>query len=408
MADDAATDSGAGVEVAAHVIFGVGGNAAPVQLYGWSFPEPRYTWCVDTSSAVRIPYRPGDGTLMLELTVNPMLLPPVIRTQRLVVAANGTVLGEEVIAGESTLGYAVPESVLDETHTLTVTLSYPESFVPAELGAGPDERRLGVSVRDMLLLWVPPEAPFTPVTRPPLPADAAGGIEAAVRFCTALSPAELAHNFESLGHNCEFGLMQRAAGAEPLGLLRFAGISMHHLLRGLDMAFEGIDDPARLRAYTERGRRGEEYLIRDDRYSAMFHTRQLQGEITPEALVAKFAPHLAFLRRQFQGVLEDGSRIFVHHRPGLRSQAEVMPLLNLLRSHGPNVLLYVTEDFVAPDGTAVPTMPAGTVVQERADLFHGYIDEFAPVYDAAKLNLPAWLSICANTYRMWREQGKGS
>jgi hypothetical protein len=407
MADDAMEDDSVAVTVAAHVIFGIGGNGAPLQLYGWSFPEPRFTWCVETASSVRIPYQPGMGTLMLELTVTPMVLPPIIRTQRLVVTANGTILGEESIAGESTLGYAVPESVLDSSHILTVTLSYPDAFVPVEIGAGPDVRRLGFSVRDMLLLWVPREKPFTPVTRPPLPANVAGGIEAAVRFCTGLSPADLVHNFESLGHNCEFGLMQRAAGAEPLGLLRFGGISINNLLRGLDMAFEGIDDPSRLRPYTERGRRGEEYLIRDDRYSAAFHTRQLQGDITPEALVAKFAPHLAFLRRQFQGVLEDGSRIFVHHRPGLRSQAEVMPLLNLLRSHGPNVLLYVTEDFLAPDGTPVPTMPAGSVVQERADLFHGYIDEFAPLYDAARLNLPAWLSVCANTYRMWREQGGG-
>jgi hypothetical protein len=255
---------------------------------------------------------------------------------------------------------------------------------------------------------VPREAPFAPASRPPLPLAAAGGIDEAVRFCTALAPADLVQKFESLGHNCEFGLMQRAAGAEPLGLLRFAGISMHNLLRGLDMAFEGIDDATRLRAYTERGRLGEEYIIRDDLYSAAFHTRHLQGEIAPEALVAKFAAHLAFLRRQFQGLLEDGSKIFVLQRPGLRSQAEVLPLLNLLRSHGPNTLLYVTEHDIAPDGTTVQKQPAGTVEQERVDLFHGYIDELAPLYQAERFNLSAWLSICANTYRMWREQGKGS
>src|SRR5436305_104536 len=33
---------------------------------------------------------------------------------------------------------------------------------------------------------------------------------------------DLATRFESLGDNCEFGILQRLEGAEPLGLLRWA------------------------------------------------------------------------------------------------------------------------------------------------------------------------------------------
>jgi hypothetical protein len=88
----------------------------------------------------------------------------------------------------------------------------------------------------------------------------------------------------------------------------------------------------------------------------------------------------------------------VLHHPAARTQAQVLPILTLLRSHGPNVLLYVTED---------PALPPGTVVQERTNLFRGYIDRLAPMHTVSLINVAAWTSICANTYRLWREQGGG-
>ncbi len=43
-------------------------------------------------------------------------------------------------------------------------------------------------------------------------------------LCDALSDRELLMRFESLGTNCDFGLVQRAAGAETLGLFQFIGV----------------------------------------------------------------------------------------------------------------------------------------------------------------------------------------
>ena len=38
-----------------------------------------------------------------------------------------------------------------------------------------------------------------------------------------LNDRDLVFAFESIGDNCELGMLQRHVGIEPLGLLRFAG-----------------------------------------------------------------------------------------------------------------------------------------------------------------------------------------
>jgi hypothetical protein len=386
------------VEVAAHVQFGEKGNATKLQLEGWSTPEGWFTWSTGAASRICIPYRPGPGTLMLEISLTPMLLQPAIREQRLIVRVNDTELGAQAVAGECTLSYPVPPEILGEQTHLIVTLQHPDAVAPAELGINPDRRTLGFAVREMLLLWVPQEKPYAARRRPPLAARPAGGMEEAVRGCTALSPADLVCHFESLGHNCEFGMMQRMVGADPLGLLRFGGIEAHSLLRGLDHAFEGIEDASRLHVFTSSDDTSEEYAVRDGNYGVQFHTHIHTSEMAEDAVRQKMAVHLGFLRRKFEETLQTGHSIFVLHHRACQTVPQVQPFLNMLRSYGRNSLLFVT-----PSRDISP----GTVEQIKPDLFHGYIDKHMPQHDPADINVPAWLSICANTYRLWRESGGG-
>jgi hypothetical protein len=383
--------------MAGRLVFGICGNALSCQLDGWSVPEAGYTWSVGPQSRLRIPYMPGDGTLMLELDITPMLFAPVIQKQALSVMVNGIPAGQETIFGTATLGFAVPAEALDESHRLVVTLMHSGGRAPATLGANPDNRELAFRFHSITLWWMADTPAQVGRVRLPLPVAAVGDLETTVRFCTGLPVADLMHHFESLGHNCEFGLMQRAAGAEPLGLLRFSGMSPQNLLRGIDAAFEGIDDPAHLRI--DVGTDGSEYMIKNELYEAQFHTDQFVASARAEPVAAKFARHLAYLRRQFEDVLGAASRVFIMHRPEARGSAYALPVLRRLRRKGPNVLLYVTEDR---------SIPAGTVVQERAHLYHGFIDTFAETSAMDRLNLGAWLSLCANTYRMWREDGGGA
>jgi hypothetical protein len=287
----------------------------------------------------------------------------------------------------------VPAHAIAASGELIVTLFHPDAQSPAHLGVNGDPRRLGFMVREIRLVRMAYEAAFLPRTLAPLPITTPDDAAALVHACTGLDLIDLLAQFESLGHNCEFGLMQRALGAEPLGLLRFGGLQPENLLPGLENAFEGINDPQAMQVTTGMVNGREEYLIRDGRYAVDLHTNQFGGDVTAERLIAKMVPHLAFLQRLFAETLRDASRIFVLHHPVFHDVSRVLPILNRLQQYGPNSLLYITEH---------PTVPPGTLVQEQPNLFHGYTDFLPPMHEGDKSNLAAWISLCANAYRLWR------
>jgi hypothetical protein len=385
--------------LAAEVVFGLSGNAAPYLTEGWSFPEPHHTWGTGAQSVLRVTVGPGAGSLMLEMAVVPMVAPPIFRAQALTVRVNGRDVGSARLEGEGTLGFAIPDDVGRGDGALTITLLHPDAVVPAELGLNEDTRSLSVALRRLRVFWAAAEPPYAPRARPALPMVDAGALAEAVRGLTALPVGDLVTRFESLGTNCEFGLLQHKVGVEPLGLLRYGGISPVNLLRGLESGFEGIEEPGRLRVYTESNVGREEYLVRDDRYRVQFHTGIFETAASPEEVRARMVAHLTFLRRNFLEKLQSGQYLFVIHDRGCRAPAQVLPILHALRAHGPNALLFVTEEREAAPGG---------VTQLARDLFHGVTDLLPPMHMPERIRVPVWLSLCANAYRMWRESGLGA
>jgi hypothetical protein len=204
--------------------------------------------------------------------------------------------------------------------------------------------------------------------------------------------------FESLGMNCELGLIQRHYGAEPAGLLRFVGIEIHDLLLGLDEAFKHIANPAQLRAYTD-GSHSQNWISHSAEYNLHRHSYQPVATMNEAAFLAAESRKLERERERFQQVLTTGQHLFVYQRNEFLQPAHVMPILNMLRSHGRNALLFVTPNYGAPSGSVDLLAP---------DLYRGNIDRLAPQANAIDSNVPAWTSICANAYRLWRETGHGA
>jgi hypothetical protein len=386
---------------AAALTFGTDGNAAPHLLSGWSTPEPGFTWALGPESTLRIPLLPGSGDLLLDITLRPFMIPPHRMAQRVGLLANGVPIGIERVQDDSALGFRIPAALAAGHPTIDITLQCPDALSPAQGGAGTDTRNLGVQLRDMVLIWADPAPAFAPRHRPALPltdATPSDQLTTLVRYASSLPPAELMMQFESLGMNCEFGLLQRHYGANPHSLLRFVGIEIQDLLLGLDKSFEDIDNPAQLRAYTD-GSDSQRWISFSAMYNLHRHSYQAVAEMDEAAFLAAERRKLARERERFQEVLATGERLFVYQRNEFLQPAHVMPILNMLRSHGPNALLFVTPNYGAPSGSVDLLAP---------DLYRGNIDRLAPQANAIDSNVPAWTSICANAYRLWRETGHGA
>ena len=209
----------------------------------------------------------------------------------------------------------------------------------------------------------------------------------------------LVARFELLGDNCEFGLVQRWAGAEPLGLLRFAGLPgdtrLEDLVAAIECGFEGLGEPDSIEI-TIGGRPGDgdrEYLIRESRYQLFYHTFLRPTDMAEAALRKSEATRLRFLRRKLLGDLASAEKIFLWKCNDPVEQPRIERLFAALRRYGPITLLWVCAEDHAPGRV-------GSVEQLAPGLLRGVIDRFAPYDDMNRISHDAWYAICANALRM--------
>jgi hypothetical protein len=216
----------------------------------------------------------------------------------------------------------------------------------------------------------------------------------------AIPLVSLMTQFESLGDNCEFGLVQRQAGSEPLGLLRFAGFQvppegrLDRLVDALDRKFEGLGEEGAINISAEGSKR--EFIIKEAAYGLHYHTFRHEREVEIEAIRKSEPRRLGFLRRKFLDDIASGAKILVWQSPATRTVGQVMPLLKALRRHGPNVLLWVVE--------ADASHPPGTVERHGPDLLKGYVARFAPADNATDVDAESWFEVCHCAYDLYRDR----
>ena len=354
---------------------------------GWSAGENGYRWMIGERSELWLEC-PGSGNYLLELELAPFVHPPALRVQRLAVSVRGTVIGRSVLSRPSTLGYRIPADLLAGKGPVRIGLEHPDAARPVDLTDHSDDRQLALSARRLGLYRISGDMSLRRL-------DATTGVVAAdIGLLVGIPALQFMLGFESLGDNCEFGLVQRRCGAEPLGLLRFSNIELGPLLRGLAAEFEGLEVREDLMlTFSEAERR--EYVLHHSRYALSFHTFQYENEIDAAELMGKQSARLRLLRRKFLEDLREGEKIFVYKRNEALSEQDVLPLHVALNRFAPNTLLFVTPaDAAHPPGTVERLMPG---------LLRGSIDRFAPPENAHDLSLECWLAVCVNAYRLARE-----
>jgi hypothetical protein len=215
---------------------------------------------------------------------------------------------------------------------------------------------------------------------------------------------DLLMGFESLGgggHGCEFGLLQREFGAEPMGLFRWADIFQEQLSKALETELAGIGEPRHTNVFIPPTTARPEYWTTDKRYHMAMRCFVYPDETPRRRMRTLLTKRFAFLRRKLLDDLRTGGKIFVYKNMKRNlADAELDRLFAACRSYGRNTLLYIRYQ----DGEH----PNGTVRWRRPGLLVGYIDHFShtPDTDAfiggANASL---LRICREAHRLAVAEG---
>ncbi len=374
------------------VNFGTRGTSAVgidgMLVAGWSTPEADETWTVGRESVLMLPAPTRPASYVLVLNLRPLVAEGKLAAQRLRVSANGSEVSSFRIDRRTLRTCVIPWSVIAGAPALRLTLLLPDAARPAELGLNQDHRQLGIALSrlrlypDLYEAWQDDTA---------LSGDEPVSIDmASVTAAEQVPLADLMLKFESLGQNCEFGLVQRQCQAEPLSLLRFSSTPLPRLLDALDARFAGMGAPEATNVVLSSN--GREYMVNDSRFGFVYHAWVNAGEMSPEELQRREARRIPFLVRKLLEDLEAGEKIFVFKGMGAVAEEEVFPLAMAIRRYGPNTLLVITLSDAAHRG--------GTVEARSPGFMIGYIDRFAPGDDAQDFLLGQWVRICRDAWRL--------
>jgi hypothetical protein len=219
------------------------------------------------------------------------------------------------------------------------------------------------------------------------------------RQFAGLSMQELMYRFESLGDNCEFGLVQRRCGAEPLGLFRFAAVAPENVARALEAGLADIAVPEAISIFrdedeNEQGKKA--FYAYHQKYEMKLHIGFSEGQGTPEKIHGVIVQRLRFLVRKMRGVLSGGEKILVC-RTRTSDCAIALRLAAVLRGFGPNLLLWVTP---APTPQAI-----GRVEPVAEGLLKGCVEVGS---DWDNMAVESWLALCESAYGYWKSSSSAA
>jgi hypothetical protein len=190
--------------------------------------------------------------------------------------------------------------------------------------------------------------------------------------------AALFKRFESLGDDCEFGLVQRIFQADALGLLRWARTLPDDILKALGARFEGVGDPDNTIIRIQ----GNEYMTEDRRWAMVSHTFTPPSMVAAEEFAQEQYRRLQWLRRKLLDDLTAARKIFLYKTEN-SSDADIVSIYEALQQYASDIsLLFVRRQDQSHS--------AGTVARIAGNLFVGYMDKFSTI----DISLSIWVRLC--------------
>jgi len=192
---------------------------------------------------------------------------------------------------------------------------------------------------------------------------------------------ELFMKFECIGTTCEFGLVQRRFGAEPIGLLRWSSTTPENLATALVHKLDGVGEPEHTIIEVING----EYITRDDRYYMMSHTFTLATSEPLEEFSVAQCQRLQFLKRKLLGDLKAAKKIFVYvaDSKDTVTDDEAILLHDALRGYADSIKLLCVR-------LEEPDWPAGEVREIRPGLSIGFLNRLSTI----DISFDHWIALC--------------
>lgn len=196
--------------------------------------------------------------------------------------------------------------------------------------------------------------------------------------------------FESVGDDCEFGMVQRRYGAEPLGLLRWNWVPFGDLLAALDAGLARMGEPEHTELWFAED--GSETFIKDKRWGLHIHTFMSRAQVDAAAFYPKACRRVVYLRDKFLAELAAGEKIIVFKSADI--QPEHMHRLHAaFRRFGEVRLLCVKPANADPSHSVLCGRP-GEVFAMAEGLYVGFIGRLGHAGLRWDIAFDDWLAVC--------------
>jgi hypothetical protein len=361
-------------------------------LDGWGQAEGGHRWTLGDVSTIWLPVGSLGDDCILAIDLRPWCDPLTLPAQRVTLALNGKMLASVQLGDQRALAFRCPVAP-GGTDGAVLSLTHHDAGRPrADDGFGPGGAPFGVCVFSIRVFRMHMPR-FGLLTRAAFPGNLEDGVLAeTVLRETGLALKDLAACFENIGHNCELGLMQRALGAEPISLLRFAAVITCRLYDSLISGFAGIGNAANIDISIVEIP-GPEFRIHELSHWFFYETGQTPEQTTPEAVRAEQSAHLQFMQRKFLKALRSGEKIYGISRGRNLTEPEALAIWCALNLHAENDLLWALNGDINQTGRVDALLPG---------FFRGHLG----ATDNRKYGtLVAWISLMANAWLL--RQGKG-
>jgi hypothetical protein len=308
---------------------------------------------------------PNPGPFACRLTLEyGAFIPPNPGFQRVALSIDGQPVATWIVTRAATAHFWIRREVLEKAgNPMRIDLELPDSRSPNEAFPGNgDVRQLGLAMQSI---------DIEPIF------DA-----------NETTIAEMAGRMESLGRNCEFGLVQRHCGIEPLGLLRFTTSPVQALLAALEARFEGVGQDMAFDIHNN------EWMAHDKRYGFFAHTGQLLTNMDADQIRRSEARRLPWLANKLIADLEAAEKLFVYQGDRAQTPLEGEVILAALRRYNPaNMLLLILAD----------PGRSGQVERHGDGLLIGYLPVLTDAVEAVESKFEPWVRIVRTAYFLFTQ-----